>query len=67
MEAKIVGAEETVELKPDGTLQRISVIRYTLNGLGPFEFRCPVEEETPQKLAEHMKRKAQMLTPPKGV
>ena len=61
MKKRIVGARETVELSPTGELVRIAVYNYTLDDLGPFEYRVPVALDTPEGLKEHLRNKEALL------
>jgi len=58
----VEGTRETTELTPAGTLVRVAVYRYTLDGLGPFEYRVAVEEDTPEKLVEAIEKKEEILS-----
>ena len=61
MKKRIVGARETVELSPTGELVRIAVYNYTLDDLGPFEYRVAVTLDTPEALKEHIRKKEELL------
>jgi len=61
MKKRIVGADETVVFTPAGELQRIAVYRYTLDDLGPFEYRVPVERDTVEGLKEAMRKKEEII------
>jgi len=61
MKRRIIGAKETVELSPTGQLIRIAVYNYTLDDLGPFEYRVPVAMDTPEALKEAIRKKEELL------
>jgi len=55
---------ETTKLTPDGKLERWSIYSFMLDDKGPFYYEVRSEEDTPEKLKEAIKRKAEAL---KGV
>jgi hypothetical protein len=67
MKAKIITGRETVELGPDGRLQRIVVYNYTLDDLGPFEHRARVQDDTVDNLKTAIKARAEILQSATGV
>jgi len=63
MEIKLVaGTGETVQLTPQGTLQRIRVYKYMLDDLGPFTHQVPVEEDTQEKLETAIQAQIQKIS-----
>ena len=47
---KIISARDRNEVDPAGKLKTLSLYEYTIGDLGPFVFKVPAENDTPEAL-----------------
>jgi len=61
MKVKIVSARDRRELAPDGRSRIFAVYEFTLDGLGPFTYQTPAEEDTAEKLKAAINKKIEII------
>jgi len=52
---------ETTKLTPEGNLERWSIYAYMLDDRGPFYYETKVSEDTPERLKQAIKTKAETM------
>jgi len=58
---KIISARDWKEIDPAGKVQTFAIYEYTIGGLGPFVFKTPTDQDTPEKLKEAINAKRTII------
>ncbi len=59
--ARIISARDSREIDPSGKTKTSALYEYTIGDLGPFVFKVPIEEDSPEKLREAIAAKRAII------
>ena len=58
---RIISARDRKEVDPTGKIEEFAIYEYNIGDLGPFIFKTPKDEDSPDKLKEAIDNKRAIL------
>ena len=63
---RIISARDRREVNPSGKVETSALYEYTIGGLGPFVFKTPLDQDSPEHLKEAIAAKRAIIDAQEG-